>query len=162
MPHGTDGRSVRTSPPRLHPRYHWRPTLVPWRPHPAWHHFGFVRVRCACYGANICGDKLSCSKCHRVVDEAFMRLVESAVQCVTCSCRACGNKVPSHTIDCKGCHFCVPAAGTTNGICTGYAKMEHPPKPRVENATKRARHPIGVQICPRYPPAPLYKHGKVS
>ena len=32
--------------------------------------FGFTAVGCACCGANICGTKHTCSRCHRVVDEA--------------------------------------------------------------------------------------------
>ena len=32
--------------------------------------FGFTAVQCACCGANICGTEQTCSRCHRVVDEA--------------------------------------------------------------------------------------------
>ena len=86
--------------------------------------FGFAALRGACCGANIWGVKYSCGKCHRVVDEACMQLVEFEVQCFTCTCRACGDEVTSHTIECWGCHFRVHAACTTDGICLQCANRE--------------------------------------
>ena len=80
--------------------------------------FGFTAVRCACCGANICGTKHTCSKCHRVVDEACMQLVERLVQCFSCTCRACGNELASHTVECHVCHLRVHPTCTTHGVCT--------------------------------------------
>ena len=87
--------------------------------------FGFAAVKLPCCGANICGIKYSCSGCQRVVDEACMPLVESAVQFFTCSCGACANEVPCHTIKCHGCHFRVHAACTTHGIFIRCAERGH-------------------------------------
>ena len=50
-----------------------------------------VAVRCACYAANICGTKYTCTRCHQVVDEAHMQVVGPPVHCLLCTCRACGN-----------------------------------------------------------------------
>ena len=49
--------------------------------------FLLVPVRCACCGANICGTKYSCRRCHKVVDEACMTMVGSTVHCFSCRAR---------------------------------------------------------------------------
>ena len=89
--------------------------------------FGFTTVRCACCGANICGTKHTCSRCHPVVDEACMRLVERLVQRFSCTCRACGNKLASHTVECHACHFRVHPTCTTDGVCTLAPPCSAPP-----------------------------------
>ena len=79
--------------------------------------FGLTAVQCACC-ANICCTKHTCSRCHRVVDEACMQLVERLVQCFSCTCRACGNELASRTVECHACHFRVHPTCTTDGVCT--------------------------------------------
>ena len=112
-----------------------RSQRTPAAPAPNLSTFGFTSVRCACCGANICGTKHTCSRCHRVVDEACMQLVERLVQCFLCTCRACGNELPSHTVECHACHFRVHPTCTTDGVCTWCAAREPAspdliPKPR--------------------------------
>ena len=112
-----------------------RSQRTPVAPAPNLSTFGFTSVRCACCGANICGTKYTCSRCHRVVDEACMQLVERLVQCFSCTCRACGNELPSHTVECHACHFRVHPTCTTDGVCTWCAAREPAspdliPKPR--------------------------------
>ena len=118
---------VVSSPPRSQ--------RTPAAPAPNLSTFGFTSVRCACCGANICGTKHTCSRCHRVVDEACMQLVERLVQCFSCTCRACGSELASHTVECHACHFRVHPTCTTNGVCTWCAAREPVspdliPKPR--------------------------------
>ena len=55
-----------------------------------------------------------------------MRLVESVVQCFSFTCRACRNKVTSHTIEGLGCHFRMHATYTTDGICARCAVGQVP------------------------------------
>ena len=86
--------------------------------------FGFTSVRCACCNANICGTKHTCSRCHRVVDEACMQLVQRLVQCFSCTRRACGNELASHTVECHACHFRVHPTCTNDGVCTLCAARE--------------------------------------
>ena len=82
--------------------------------------FGFTAVRCARCGANICGTKHTCSRCHRFVDEACMQFVERVAQCFSCTCRACGNELAFHTVECHVCHFRVHPTCTINGVvCSG-------------------------------------------
>ena len=50
-----------------------RPQRTAAAPAPNLSTFGFTTVRCACRGANICGTKHTCSRCHRAVDEACMQ-----------------------------------------------------------------------------------------
>ena len=101
-----------------------RPQRTAAAPAPNLSMFGFTTVRCACCGANICGTKHTCSRCHRVVDEACMQLVERPVQCFSCTCRACGNEFASHTVECHACHFRVHPTYTTDGVCTWCAARE--------------------------------------
>ena len=65
-----------------------RPRCTAAAPAPNLSTFGFTTVPCACCGANICGTRHTCSRCHRVVDEACMQFVERLVQCFSCTCRA--------------------------------------------------------------------------
>ena len=101
-----------------------RPQRTAVAPAPNLSTFGFTIVRCACCGANICGTKRTCSRCHRVVDEACMQLVERVVQCFSCTCRACGNELASHTVKCHACHFRVHPTCTTDGVDTWCAARE--------------------------------------
>ena len=79
--------------------------------------FSLVPVQCACCGANICGTKYSCQRCHKVVDEACMTMVGSNVHCFVCTCRACGQEVSSLDVECHKCHFRIHPGCTTDGIC---------------------------------------------
>ena len=88
-------------------------------PAPNFSSFGFTAFRCACCGANICSTKDTCTRCHRVFDEACMQLVERVVQCFSCTCCACGNKLASHIVECHTSHFRVHPTCTTNGVCSG-------------------------------------------
>ena len=97
--------------------------------------FFLAAVRCACRGINICGTKYTCNRCLQVVDEACMQVVGSTVDCFSCTCRACGNQLPSHTVECHGCHFRMHPDFTTDGICTRCAER-NPPRERALKARK--------------------------
>ena len=97
--------------------------------------FFLAAVRCACCGINICGTKYTCNRCLQVVDEACMQVVGSTVHCFSCTCRACGNELPSHTVECHGCHFRMHPDCTTDGICTRCAER-NPPRERAPKARK--------------------------
>ena len=93
--------------------------------------FFLVPVRCACCGANICGTKYSCQRCHKVIDEVCMTMVGSNVHCFVCTCCACGQEVSSLGVECHKCkcHFRVHPGCTTDGICTSYAERHRPSNP---------------------------------
>ena len=64
-----------------------------------------------------------------------MQVVGPFVHFFLCTCRACRNEVSSHNIECKGCHFCVHAGCTTDGICTRCA-VRVPPSDVVPKSRK--------------------------
>ena len=97
--------------------------------------FFLAAVRCACCSINICGAKCTRNRRLRVVDEACMQVVGSTVHCFSCTCRARGNELPSHTVECHGCHFRMYWDGTTDGICTRCAER-NPPRERALKARK--------------------------
>ena len=88
--------------------------------------FFLVPVRAACCGANICGTKYSCQRCHKVVDEACMTMVGSTVHCFVCTCRACGKEVSTLDVERHKCHFRVHPGCTTDCICTSCVERCRP------------------------------------
>ena len=98
--------------------------------------FFLVLVRCICCGANICGTKYSCHRCHKVVDEACMTMVGSNMHCFVCTCRAYGQDVSSLNVECHKCHFRVHPGCTTDGICTSSAGRHRPSNPPQETAVQ--------------------------
>ena len=121
--------------------------------------FGFTTVRCACCGANICGTKHTCSRCHRVVDEACMQLVERPVQCFSCTCHACGNDLASHIVECHACHFRVHPTCTTDGVCMWCGAREPVSPDPIPKARKFS--PAWQLTCPwlRYDPVCVCSYG---
>ena len=111
--------------------------------------FFLVAVLCPCCAANICGTEYTCTRCHQVVDEASMQVVIPSVHCFLCTCRACGNEVSSHTIECKGCHFRVHVGCTTDGICTRLA-VRVPPSNVVPKRHKFKTERILTRLWLRY------------
>ena len=50
--------------------------------------------------------------------------VERLVQCFSCTCRACGNKLAFHIVECHACLFSVHPTCTTDGVCAWFAARD--------------------------------------
>ena len=58
-----------------------------------------------------------------------MTMVGSTVHCFSCTCRACGQEVSTHDVECHTCHFRVCPGCTTDGICTSCVERCRPSDP---------------------------------